>query len=99
MTEPDDSIIHLVHTLWSAAITGLIAVFWAVVKWNWNKLNTTLDGKVDRSEMDQLRASLKERWDQQDQVAADRDERQEQQHKENRARMDAIYQLLAKRRT
>lgn len=87
----DDNIVHLIHTVWSAALT----VFGGIVVWNWNRLVKEVDSKADKSEVTQLREDLQNRWDQQDKLNRSRDEQQERQHRENRSRLDTVLTMLA----
>ena len=67
----DESLIHLIHTLWSGALTLLVASIGWLLRWNWNKINKEvdllkqeMDGKVDKIDLkevaDQLREGQKE---------------------------------------
>ena len=76
----DDTILHWALGLWS----GLLTVLGALVGWSWNKMNSQIDGKADQEDVDQLRESFREQQ-----------EVQERMHRENRERLDDIYQLLA----
>lgn len=82
MAAGDESLVHLIHTVWSGVLTAL----GGLIVWNWNRLVKEVDKKVDRSEITQLREDLRQRWQAQDQV-----------QKESRTRLDAIYKLLARR--
>jgi hypothetical protein len=79
MANGDDSWIHIVHTLWSAALTALLGL----AGWNWKSLTDRVESKADRTELDTLREDLAS-W------KGD----QQTQHKENRDRLDNIYKLL-----
>jgi hypothetical protein len=83
MANGDDSFIHLFHTVWS----GVLTVFGGLIVWNWKRLVDQVDGKVDKTEVETLRKELRDRWVAQDSM-----------HQENRTRLDAIYQLLARKR-
>jgi hypothetical protein len=72
MSNGDDSLIHLIHTIWSGALTVLAGALIAIVKWNWTKLSDKVEqidkGKVDKDALELLRDDLKERWRSQDQL-------------------------------
>lgn len=73
---PDSDVaIHWFHTIWS----GILTFVGGLVVWNWNRLNKQIDEKASKSEVQQLRDELKERWRAQDQM-----------HSENRRRLDQI---------
>jgi hypothetical protein len=67
----DDNAIHLIHTVWSACLTLLVAAIGWLLRWNWNRINMEVDSmkeklesKVDKSELkdvvEQLREGQKE---------------------------------------
>lgn len=89
----DDDLIHLLL----GVCIFLVGALEGVIVWNWRRMVHEIENKVDKDEIEQLRADLQSRWSTQDQLAQSRDERQDRQHRENRSRMDEIYQLLAGR--
>ena len=72
---PDIDPIHTVHSIWSAVLTLLGGIGTMFIK----NLRDELKQKVDRTEVEQLRSDLSE-WK----------SAQEEQHKENRERLDRI---------
>jgi hypothetical protein len=81
MANGDDTLIHLIHTLWSAVLSA----FGGLIVWNWNKLSKEVDTKADKTDVGQLRSDLVERWRQQDALQA-----------EIRQRLDRIVDGIAK---
>lgn len=61
MASPDDSIIHLVHTVWSGVLTLLLAVVGWFMRWNWNRLVTELDSKADKAALEVVKADIDRR--------------------------------------
>lgn len=61
MANADDSVIHLIHTVWSGALTLLVAVIGWFMRWNWNRIVTELDGKADRETVLDVKADFERR--------------------------------------
>jgi hypothetical protein len=79
----EDSIIHIVFALWSGSLT----VLGVLIMWIWNRLIKQVDDKVDKYEVEQLRKDLQERWVTQDKM-----------HRENRVRLDRIFERVVNHR-
>lgn len=57
----EDSLIHLIHTVWSAGLTALLALLGGIVKWNWTRLADRVEqiaglheDKADKNEVTQM---------------------------------------------
>lgn len=83
MANGDDSWIHLILEIWTGVLTTLGGLFW----WNFSRMADTLDRKAEKEEVATLREDIA-LW------RAD----QQQQHAENRQRLDMIMQALGRRR-
>ena len=63
MAGPDDSLVHLLHTAWSGALTLLVAALGWFMRWNWNRLVTELDSKADKDALEAVEADMNRRHD------------------------------------
>lgn len=68
MASADDSIIHLVHTVWSGVLSVLMLVVGWFVRWNWNRIVTELDKKADKEALDVVKQDMDRRHDEMLQV-------------------------------
>lgn len=82
MSTEQDSLVHIIHTVWSLALSAL----GALLLWIIDGFSKKIDRKADKDEVAQLRNDMAE-W-RKEQAA---------QHSENRARLDMIVGALGRR--
>jgi hypothetical protein len=87
MPNGEDSLIHTIHTIWSAILSGMFAILAGIVGMFGRRLLGELDRKADKDDVDQLRNDFQASM-----------ESQERMHRENRLRLDRILENTAVKR-
>lgn len=70
-----DETIHLIHTIWSAILTGAVTGLGTIGFWLLKRFVKKVDDKLDKAEFAQLRSDLSERWVLQDKMWQRQDDR------------------------